>query len=103
MGEVAEHRAERWLEELDKVSGQSARERLGGRMGEVAEDLVTQWLRELDDRLDWIIYRKGQEDFCFGIGFGECVDCKPEGDHLVCPNYEYCKAEFEAEWPEKTS
>lgn len=103
MGEVAEHRAERWLEMLDKVSGQSARERLEDRMGEVPEDLAAQWLGELDDRVDWRFYRKEHEDFCFGIGFGECEDCKPEGDHLVCPNYEYCKAEFEADWPEKKS
>jgi hypothetical protein len=71
MGEVAEHRAVRWLEELDKTTGQSAKERLADRMGQVTED--------------------------------ECEDCEPEGDHLVCPNYEYCKAEFEAEWPEKKS
>ena len=103
MGEVAEHRAERWLEELDKRTGQSAKERLADRMDQLTEDLAVQWLKELDERSDWMAYRKNHEDFCFGIGFGECEDCKPEGDHLVCPNYEYCKAEFEADWPEKGS
>jgi hypothetical protein len=103
MGEVAGHRAERWLEELDKLTGQSAKERLVERMDHVSEDLAVKWLKELDDRSGWLKYRKDHEEFCFGIGFGECEDCKPEGDHLVCPNYEYCKAEFEAEWPEKKS
>jgi hypothetical protein len=103
MGEVAEHRAERWLEELDMSIGLSAKERLADRMDDVTEDLAVKWLKELDDRSDWVIYRKGHEEFCFGVGFGECEDCQPEGDHLVCPSYEYCKAEFEAEWPEKES
>jgi hypothetical protein len=101
MGEVAEHRAERWLEDLDKIAEQSAKKRLASRIDQVPEDLAVKWLKELDNRSEWLVYGKDHEDFCFGIGFGECEDCKPEGDHLVCPNYEYCKAEFEAEWPEK--
>ncbi|UCF57504.1 MAG: hypothetical protein JSW15_03285 [Deltaproteobacteria bacterium] len=103
IGEVAEHRAARWLEELDEVTQRSAKERLVDRMDEVAEDLAGKWLKELDARLSWLNYREDHDDFCYGVGFGECEDCKPEGDHLVCPNYEYCKAEFEAEWPEKKS
>jgi hypothetical protein len=103
MGEVAEHRAERWLEELDMSMGLSAKEHLADRMDDVTEDLAVKWLKELDDRSGWLNYRKGREEFCFGVGFGECDDCKPEGDHLVCPNYEYCKAESEADWPEKES
>jgi len=101
MGEVTEHRAERWLEELNRITGQSAKERLANRMDHVSKDLAVKWLKELDDRLAWLIYRKDHEEFCFGIGFGECEDCKPAGDHLVCANYEDCKAEFEAEWPER--
>ena len=103
MGEVAEHRAERWLQELSKITGQSAKKRLVHRMDQVPKDLAVKWLKELDDRLDWLIYRKENEEFCFGVGFGECEDCRPAGDHLVCPNYEYCKAEFEAEWPQEKS
>ncbi len=101
MGEVAEHRAGRWLEELNRTTGQSAKKRLANRVDHVPKELAVKWLKELDERLDWLAYRKDHEEFCFGVGFGECEDCRPAGDHLVCSNYEYCKAEFEAEWPEK--
>jgi hypothetical protein len=103
MGEVTEHRAVKWLEELDRASRRSAKERLLQRLEEVPEEIATKWLRELDARLCWQRYRQEHDDFCFGVGFGECEDCEPSEGHEGCPNYEYCKEEFEAEWPvEKT-
>lgn len=101
MGEVAEHRARRWLEELEQSTGRSVKDQLLQRLGEVSEALAKRWLDELDARLGWLDYRKDQTDFCYGVGFGDCEDCRPADDHLLCPNYEYCKAESEAEWPEK--
>ena len=101
MHEVAEHRAARWLEELDKTAGRSFKERLVERMDEVTEELAIKWLGELDQRLCWLRYREQYDDFCYGVGFGDCEDCKPEGDHEACSYYEYCKAEFEAKWPER--
>jgi hypothetical protein len=99
MGEVAEHRVARWLEELDKVTSRSAKERLVARIDELTENLAVRWLCELDERLCWLDYRQDHHEFCYGVGFDECGDCKSEDDHEVCPNYDYCKAEYEAEWP----
>ena len=99
MDEVAEHRASRWLEELDRSTQRSAKRRLIDRIEEVSEELATKWLNELDARLGWIKYREEHDGFCYGIGFGECEDCAPAGDNEVCPNYEHCKDEYVCEWP----
>jgi len=103
LGEVAEHRAARWLEELERVTRRSARERLIQRIEEAPQELAVQWLRELDARLCWLQYRQEHDDFCYGLDFGRCEDCKPFSDHEGCPNYEWCKSEYEAEWPHEQS
>jgi hypothetical protein len=97
LNEVAEHRASRWLEELDRVTRVPAKWRLIKRMDEVTEDLTSKWLRELNGRRCWLDYRKAYGDFCYGVGFGEFADCE------WCPNHDQCKAEKEAEWPQRES
>jgi hypothetical protein len=61
LNEVAEHRASRWLEELDRVTRVPAKWRLIKRMDEVTEDLTSKWLRELNGRRCWLDYRKAYE------------------------------------------
>ncbi|MFH1351065.1 MAG: hypothetical protein ABII26_09000 [Pseudomonadota bacterium] len=101
IGEVAEHRAIKWLEELEKKSPRTIREELFQRLQEVPVDLDIKWLKELDERLSWVEYRDKNADFCYGVGWGESEGCKPSEDHDACPIYDICKAEKEAEWPEK--
>ena len=103
MGEVAEHRAARWLEELDKATDRPPKERILARMNEVTETLARKWLNELDARLGWTEYQKDHEDFCYGVSFGEHRDCKSLDKPEECPNFAYCKAEHEADWAGKKS
>jgi hypothetical protein len=104
MGEVAEHRALRWLDELEGAAEKvTAKERLIKRFGEVDDVLAVKWLEELNQRAGWCEYQEMHEGFCYGVGFGACEDCAPDGDHEPCPNYEFCKEEHEAAWPDKSS
>ncbi len=100
MGEVAEHRAYRWLDELDRSSRRSAKQRIEDRIEEVTDKLANKWLRELEARSGWIRYRKGHDGFCYGIGFGECEDCEPQEDYEACPSYAHCKEEYECSFKE---
>ncbi len=97
LNEVTEHRASRWLEELDRVNRVPAKWRLIKRMDEVTEDLASKWLRELNGRLCWLDYRKAYGDFCYGVGLSEFEDCER------CPNHDQCKTENAAEWPQRES
>jgi hypothetical protein len=103
MGEVTEYRAAKWIEELNKVSQRSPKDQLLTRLEEASENLLLNWLKELDTRACWLEYREKHPDFCYGVDFGEYDECKPSAEHEGCTSLDYCRAEFEADWPEKKS
>jgi hypothetical protein len=103
MGEVTEYRAANWIEELNSQTPKSPKDQLLERLEEASEDLIKKWLIELDARACWLEYRENHPDFCYGVGFGESDECKPSAEHEACPSLDYCRAEFEADWPEKKS
>ena len=58
-------------------------------------------LKELDERLTWPKYQGAHGDFCYGIGFEKHENCQFEPGQMTCPEYDICRQESEADWPEK--